>query len=191
MKQNKSLWVALRFLQFCFGFASLMFIIFITIMIIGFTDSPLAERVSIPNAGHTDAGISMNYCPGDCHDYSNQLSFLATEMKWWILVRTSLFFVLSLMILLRAVALLQSILSGKTFYEENIHAFTQMARYGMIMALFSAFNFSYHDQFDSGNTFDWSLDIPFSTLLFALACKVLAEIFKQGKLLSEENQSFV
>lgn len=191
MKQNRSLLIAFRFLQLCFGLACLMFIAFNTVMFMGFTDSAFGKQISIADPGKPDASVSLSWCKGDCGDSSESLQAMAPEMKVWILIRTGLFFVLSMLIMWRGIVLLRSIKEGKTFYEENILAFSQMAKFGLIFALLSAVNFHYLGQVDMGSSIIWSLDVPFAPLLFALGCKVLAEIFKQGKLLSEENQSFV
>ncbi len=192
MKQNISLLIALRFLQFCFGVVILLLIAFYWVMLAGLMDWPLENKITLNGAGRPGAWLGMTYCMDDsCSDSFDVLSFFADEMIIWLVVRQSVLFALNILILWKAMALLKSIRYSKTFYEENITAFMQMAKYGLIIALISAINFRYDDQFHSGDSFSWVFDIPFSALLFTLACKVLAEIFKQGKLLSEENQSFV
>lgn len=192
MKQNTSLWFALRFLQFCFGLVVLLLIAFYWVMLAGLLDWPLEEKIILSGVGRPGAWLGMNYCMGEtCSDSFDVLSYFANEMIIWLIVRQSVLFALNIMILWKAMDLIKSIRFSKTFYEENIRSFMQMAKYGLIMALISAINFRYDDQFHSGDSFSWVFDIPFSILLFTLACKVLAEIFKQGKLLSEENQSFV
>ncbi|MDW3193266.1 MAG: DUF2975 domain-containing protein [Cytophagales bacterium] len=191
MKQNNSLLIAYRILQFFFGFCGLLFVVFTIVMIMGITDAAFAEQFNIPDAGQPGAGVSLNWCKADCNDSVNQLSVIPTATKWWILIRASIFFVLTLLIMRRAAILLKTVIDGKTFYRENIEAFSQMAKYGLLIAALSAFNFYYKGDVEEASLFSWSLDVPFVPLMFALGCKVLAEIFKQGQLLSEENQSFV
>lgn len=192
MKQNISLLVALRFLQFCFGLVILFLVVFYFVMLAGLLDWPLQEKITLNGAGRPGTWLGMTYCLDEtCGDSFNVLSFFADEMIIWLIVRHSVLFALNIMILWNAMALLKSIRYSKTFYEENIKAFMHMAKYGLLIALISMVNFRYDDQYAGGSSFEWVMDIPFSVLLFTLACKVLAEIFKQGKLLSDENQSFV
>ncbi len=192
MKQNISLWLALRFVQLFFGLASLTFLFFIIGMIAGLLELPLADKILISKAGDASTRLGITLClGGDCADSLDLLSSFAYEMKWWILFRGSLLFIFKILIIWQVVALLKAIIYSKTFYKENIKAFERMVRYGLIIALIGSFNFRYLDKLFDGPYFGWQIDIPFSTLLFTLGCKVLVEIFKQGKLLSEENQSFV
>lgn len=191
MKQNNSLLIAYRILQFFFGFCSFLFVVFIAVMLMGIADAPFAEQIDIPDAGQPGVGVSLNWCKANCGDSPYLLSVIPTATKWWILIRTGIFFALTLLIMKRAIVLLKTVIDGRTFYGENILAFSQMAKYGFMIAALSAFNFYYKGEVESASLFSWSLDIPFVPLMFALGCKVLAEIFKQGQLLSEENQSFV
>lgn len=190
MRRNGSLGIALRLMQGVMILATLMFLFFLAVMVLGIVNSSWAEYFLIKNAGQTGSGVLIAICKS-CNDPLDQLSSMAMEMKWWILVRGGLFFVLKLSIIWRAIQLLHSLVNKRTFYEENIKAFLQMARYGLVIALFSAFNFRYDDSFGGEPLFTWNLDIPFGAIIFTLACKVLADIFSQGRSIAEENKSFV
>lgn len=190
MKRNGNLWIALRLMQGVMILALLMFLFFLTVMGLGIANSSWAEYFIIRDAGQTGSGVLIAICKS-CKDPLDQLSSMATAMKWWVLLRGSLFFVLKLSIVWRAIRLLQSVINKRTFYDENIRAFLQMARYGLLIALFSAFNFRYDDDFDNGPLFTWNLDVPFGAIIFTLACKVLADIFSQGRSIAEENKSFI
>ncbi len=114
------------------------------------------------------------------------LSELNSPMKIWLLLRGSVFFILTLLMLRSFKKILLSIKASLPFYHENIKAFQKLAQYGFLASFFSAFNFIYL----AGDS-DWHFTIPFGALAFSIACLILADIFKTGQALVEDKNSIV
>lgn len=114
------------------------------------------------------------------------MSELNHGMVYWIFIRSSFFLIISILILQKVIKVLQSIKSLKTFYKDNIIHFQQMAKLAFVAFLLSCFNIDYHD-----GEYGFHLKSAFGPLIFALACLVLAEIFKEGRRLLEDQKLIV
>ncbi len=152
----------------------------------------LVEPNAFPNlvindlfeAGYGLGGIK--WCT-DCHG-ENVLHFsdIAIPMKLWLLLRATLFFSLAFLVVLELKKVLLSIRDTATFYRANYRSFSAIGNYGFLISLFSAFNFYVQE----GESL-FNLSIPFLELGFSLGSWVLADIFWEGKLLLEDNQSII
>ncbi|MEZ4772648.1 MAG: DUF2975 domain-containing protein [Bacteroidia bacterium] len=117
---------------------------------------------------------------------SLSLSQLSHVMVYWLLLRSSLFFILSLAIILRIKKILHSIRTIHTFYDENIRHFKVMGKWALAAFGLSCFNFYYQN-----GDFDLNFTIAFAPLLFSVACFVMKEIFTEGKNLLEDKNLIV
>lgn len=111
---------------------------------------------------------------------------LALPMKLWLLLRATIFFSMAFLIVLELKKVLVSIRDTTTFYRANYRSFSAIGNYGFLISLFSAFNF-----YVQGGESLFHLSIPFLELGFSLGSWVLADIFWEGKLLLEDNQSII
>ncbi len=111
---------------------------------------------------------------------------IGVPMLYWLLIRTSVFFVLTWLILKRILKVLISVNDQRTFFTENINHFQRLAMLGILFALVSLFNFGTLD----GQTI-FHFAIPFEPLLFSLACWVLGEIFREGGKFREDSTSII
>ncbi|MEM7297475.1 MAG: DUF2975 domain-containing protein [Bacteroidota bacterium] len=107
-------------------------------------------------------------------------------MKLWILVRGVLLFGVTVLIFLQIIQVLKSLKEKLTFYETNISGLNRLALYGIFISFLSSVNFLV-----SESQFNVYTSIPFGPLAFTFGCKVLAEIFEEGKRLREDNNSIV
>lgn len=114
------------------------------------------------------------------------LGEMPAAAKWWLGLRGTLFFVLMALIIRTFIKIINSVKSLNTFYRGNIQHFRQLARYGGLAFLLSAFNFSM-----LGGSWQLHLTLPFGPLLFTAACLVLAEVFREGEALAEDKASIV
>ncbi len=117
---------------------------------------------------------------------SLQLSELPTAMIYWLYLRAVIFFAITLLIIREIDYILKSVASLKTFYDQNEEHFRKIARWALIGFILSCFNFSY---LDTGFQLDFKLVFP--PLLLSIGSLVLAEIFSEGKELSEDQRMIV
>lgn len=114
------------------------------------------------------------------------LSTLPSPMVYWLYLRALLCFFITLRIIRETDHILRSIASLKTFYDQNQHHFRKIARWAFIAFLLSCFNFSYLD-----SNFQLDLKLVFTPLLLSIGSLVMAEIFSEGKELSEDQRMIV
>lgn len=128
----------------------------------------------------------VKWC-SDCKgEYPLRFSDLDRPMKLWLLLRGMIFFSLATLITLELKKVLVSIRDTAAFYRANYRSFSNIGNYGFLISFFSAFNF-----FVQGEYSQFNLSIPFLELGFSLGSWVLADIFWEGKLLQEDNQSII
>ncbi|MGM1056302.1 MAG: DUF2975 domain-containing protein [Bacteroidota bacterium] len=78
---------------------------------------------------------------------------------------------------------LKSVRKLETFHQTNVQAFKKIGNYFLLMGGLSFFSY-----WEFGNYAISSFTIPFNILLVALIAYILAEIFKEGNNLMEENE---
>ena len=78
---------------------------------------------------------------------------------------------------------LESVRKLETFHQTNVQAFKKIGNYCLLMGGLSVFSY-----LEFGNYAVSSFTIPFNVLFMALIAFILAEIFKEGNHLMEENE---
>jgi len=131
------------------------------------------------------AVTNIKFSPDNMPPKAIVLSDLSHAMMYWLVFRNTVFFVLGLLILRRINAVLHSIKTLETFYHENIQHFRTIGKLCFIIVGISFFNFYY----DGKLTVD--LTLPFTPLLFGAASYMMAEVFKEGLALAEDNKSII
>ncbi len=186
MSLSRNLSIALNFTKIVLGFVCCIFLLFILLIISSLIGHEWSDLYVNSEAFQAKFGIgNFRWC-NECIGSDLLLNELEPQMKLWLLTRGGSFFLLVGLSLLQIIKLLRSIKNKNTFYKGNIEAFQRLALYGFIISILSAFNFySYEEHFIFYSS------IPFGPLAFTLACKVLSDIFKEGKNLSEDNQSII
>ena len=114
------------------------------------------------------------------------LSELNPWMVYWLLLRGLVFIVLSFLITRAFQRILVSIHSIETFHQNNVKQFKIIARYGLIAFFFSVFNFSYIQ-----GEFDINFHLATAPLLLTISSYVLAEVFREGNKLSEDQKLMI
>lgn len=115
-----------------------------------------------------------------------RMSELPAVMVYWLYLRAVIFFTITLFIIREADYILKSVASLKTFYDQNEEHFRKIARWAFIGFILSCFNFSYLNQ-----GFQLDFRLVFAPLLLSIGSLVLAEIFSEGKELSEDQRMIV
>ena len=187
MSQPTSLQLAVRF---CQGISILILALlgaFVLLILYSLLNPDAFQTVLLTDAFRAEFGIGHLKICSDCSGAGQwYLSELSAGMKIWLLIRGAVFFVLTYLILRMILRIIQSIRSISTFYEENIRTFKTLSRYGLLIALISMFNF-----FIQGDIADVNFSIPFTPLAFALGCWVLADVFEEGRILTEDRNSII
>jgi len=129
---------------------------------------------------------NFRICSACDSDQYLAVSALSPAMKFWLLVRGIILFSLVLKSLQIVLRIVRSIQSRSSFYEKNITGFLILSKLGLVIAFFSSFNF-----FIQGDVSDVQFAIPLGPIGYVLACKLLAEIFREGKMLSEDSNSII
>lgn len=114
------------------------------------------------------------------------LNELNNMVVFWLLFRLVGFVVLIWLIFRQILGILHALGDLNVFYAENIHRFRQIALFGVILAIWSSFNI----RIDSAVS-ALSFTLPLGPLLFAVASRVLAEIFQEGRRLHEDSNSII
>jgi len=128
----------------------------------------------------------FRYCSSCTDDSLLRLSDLNIGMKIWLLTRGILIMGLTYVIIRKLRAICKFTTAKSTFYEGSIRYFRQIASYGFALAVLSSFNFYINGE--ASNVF---FSIPFMPLGFSLFCLMLAEVFKEGKMLTEDKNSII
>lgn len=161
-----------------------------TFLVIHWHISPEAyDQLDVTRAFKAGYGINdFNWKVGEFKPSENSLymSQLPALMVYWIYLRAILFFSLTFLIIRETDQILRSIASLKTFYDRNEHHFRKIARWAFIGFLLSCVNFSYLD-----GDFQLDFKLVFAPLLLSVGSLVLAEIFSEGKELSEDQRMIV
>lgn len=114
------------------------------------------------------------------------LTDLGHGLVYWLVLRTTCFFVLAVLALRRVLRIVDSVRTAQTFYASNITHFRHLAWIGFLYAALSAFNVG----MIAGESVV-HFKLPFVPLLFALGCLVLAEIFREGERLRQDSESII
>lgn len=99
-------------------------------------------------------------------------------------IRLTVIFLLSFFAISEFKKIIFSVKETKTFHYNNILSFRKIGKYLLFISLAMCF---YSVSLDDGKSFTL-ISIPFNTLTLALLVFIMAEIFKEGNNLSEENK---
>lgn len=187
MKRISTISLAYRLCQL-----SILLLILFALVFVGGIGFTLVQADAFPQlvinelfeAGYGLGGIKR--CVSCTGEYYLHFSDIQLSMKLWLLLRATLFFTLAFLIVLEMKKVLLSIRDSATFYRANYRSFSAIGNYGFLISFLSAFNF-----YVQGDQSHFNLSIPFLELGFSLGSWVLADIFWEGKLLQEDNQSII
>ncbi|NBB77624.1 MAG: DUF2975 domain-containing protein [Bacteroidetes bacterium] len=107
-------------------------------------------------------------------------------MVFWLYFQIIFYLGIFALIIQKVQTILNSITQLKTFIMDNIRSLRDMAKLGVVLFLFSSFQFFY-----ANGDANFSIQIAMGPLLFTLACLVLAEVFNEGRKLLEEKNLIV
>jgi hypothetical protein len=130
----------------------------------------------------------------DCQDngMTVHLSSLGTGMLLWIFLMMGLRIGMLYLISLETIQVLKNVRDLNTFYQGNISSFRKMAVWGLIMAVLGSFSFLSYFNADQNQVFErLSFSPALGAIGFSLACFVLAEVFKEGRVLQEDKESIL
>lgn len=189
MERNKILYFARFLTRFILILCFLFFTILVITIIYWHADPKAFSNVDVTHsfkAGFGVNNIRILFPAVQASSGTILLSDLNHAMIYWLFIRASLFLLLATFIIKRILLILKSIHNLTTFYSRNIRHFQEIASYAFLAFLLSCFNFSYLE-----GQFNLSIDLPFAPLSFAVSALVLAEIFKEGKQLLEDQNMII
>jgi len=131
-------------------------------------------------------GIKLHFGQAPLNESAVYLSELNHLMVYWLVLRAFFFIGLNILIIRSVIKILRSIQNLNTFYNGNIIYLKNIAKYGFFAAVFSCFNISYVK-----SEFDLHLSIPFVPLILVSLALVLAEVFREGKILVEDKNLII
>jgi len=138
------------------------------------------------NPGYGTVGLQLHPSVKNVPENAFQLSDLNGAMLAWMIIRQAFFVWITILIIKRIKKVIKSVEALKTFYQENIKHFKQIAKLAFVGFVFSCFNFSYID-----GDFSFRLKIIWGPLILSMLCLLLTEIFKEGKQLLEDKNSII
>jgi len=187
MKRNPVLQLALLVIRVYIILYISFYILFLGLFIYWHINPGAFDKVDI-SSGYK-AGISIR----DIRLVSSErspdmivLSEVSHPMFYWLFLRMTFFFLLGFLILQRLKRVIRSIHSLNTFYEGNIRHFKSIGFLFLIMAALGFFNY-----YSDGTVSRLQLTIPFTPLLLGMAGFVMAEVFAEGKSLTEDKNLIV
>ncbi len=189
MKENFIITMASKLSKLLLLLCGLFLLLFLIIFVHWHFDADTYSNVIFINSHQSGSSIgNLKFLIGDAQPGPNDLVLrdMHPMMMYWLLVRTILFFGLTIAIIVHIIRLLTAIREIDTFYQGNIDHFQKMAKLGFVVFFLSCFNLSYIN-----DTADFHFSIAFGPLLFSIACLVMAEVFKVGKQLLEDKNMIV
>lgn len=132
------------------------------------------------------AGTASFSISQSSHPQSIAINDIEGFTLYWQMARIASFFLLVYLILHQALQVLKSARGEGAFHENCSRNFRQMALLGLIYAILYSFNMGTF----AGETL-LNLKLPFSPLLFTMACLVLSAIFQEGNRLSNDSKSII
>ncbi|MFC5271561.1 DUF2975 domain-containing protein [Adhaeribacter terreus] len=133
-------------------------------------------KLSISNPIHTAAS-----------EMDTTRTFMVSQLQpfsvYMIYIQILMQMVLWILVVQEFVKVIQAVKRVQTFREQNVKSFQKIAGYLLWIFIISGFTFV-----AAGNTGHFSFDFSFTTLVLMLASYILAEIFKEGNRLYEEEQ---
>jgi len=192
MTKNKLLNVGIITCKLLRLFQIVVFVILVSIFV-HFQISPSTYKdVDINTKINNSSSISFNksssykiHIDGKAPEDSDIFRFinLKTRSLYFNFVKLSIILILSFLCVKEFQKVIESVKEIKTFQERNVSSFRRIGKYlliSFILVSYSSFTFQ------QGGTS--SFYISFELLIIALLAYIMAEIFKEGNKLSEENK---
>lgn len=132
-------------------------------------------EISLQPNTEIDHGFTINDYP---------LEKLSAVTLVFNLTQYSAFFILLILIFTKVLQVIGSLKNWKTFSQNNVHHFRKIGSFLLIIAALTSVGFM-HSQSGQINL---SFYLPISWLAAALSAFLLAEIFKEGQQLAEEQK---
>lgn len=189
MKRNKIISAAILLSRIFILLCAVLFLTFTITTIYWHFNADAFANVEVTNSFKAGFGVNdIRVYPVNTPKPADGifLSELNYGMIYWLYLRGAFFFTLTVLILRKIILILRSINTLQTFYQDNIKHFQAIAQYAFLAFLLSCFNFSYLN----GNS-EISFKFAFTPLAFALGALVLAEVFKEGKQLLEDQNLII
>jgi len=137
----------------------------------------------------TEALPFLSYQGGSFSFSNNEAQNGAGEVRperWFMVfafLKLAFTILCSILILNEALKIIQSIRSLDTFKKENIIAFRRMASLFFVLFVLHIFYLK-----ENGDALAFTFSLPLDYLFAVIGCFILAEIFKEGNRLMEENE---
>ena len=168
-----------------------VYVIYVGIILHSFFDPGLYSEIIVntkPGFSFEVLSAKIDLESGDMQRITGDpLGYLSVPYKCWLLVRSTIFFGLALLILERGRRIFRSIADLHTFHSSNARYFREMAVYTVILFLVSMINF--------GESPDGSWSVGFtvqlSFLLLGLFFGILSVVFSEGERLMNEQKMIV
>ncbi len=117
------------------------------------------------------------------HRTEYYLSEATTSSLFFNCIKFSIIILLLFLCITELLKIIYSLKHIQTFRQRNVLSFRKIGKYLLIVFVFSIFNFW---DFTNGGFFKFTIELTFPIL--SLTAFILAEIFKEGNKLQEENQ---
>jgi len=188
MIQNRVIKIALKISKLILGICVLAGVAFVGFVIHWHISPKSYEAVEVSQVFKPGFGVNgFHWVLGKKASAQGLwLSDLSPLMIYWLLLRGLIFIVLSFLITQAFQRILVSIHSIETFHQNNVKQFKIIAQYGLIAFFFSFFNFSYIQ-----GEFDINFHLATAPLLLTISSYVLAEVFREGNKLSEDQKLMI
>ena len=156
------------------------FLVFIFIVVIVLGVILLINSESLPFLGYAEGTFNFSNQGATSDEQS-------TRPEGWLMIfamlKMALTILCSILILSEILKVINSIRSLETFKNKNIIAFRRMGNIFLLLFFVQMFSL-----IPNGDQLSFRFSVPLFYLLAVMGCYILAEIFKEGNKLMEENQ---
>lgn len=187
--KNKTISLASLLGKLVIGICCLLYVLFFIALVYWHFDRDALQLIDLNDAfqaGYGVNGIQVYQQEAQLPSNAILMSELSRGMMYWLFFRVTIFVALTILITRAALRIVYSIGSLKTFYQDNIRHLKAIALYAFIAFIFSTFNFIHFE-----GTSEWHFKTAFGPLILAVAARVLAEVFNEGKKLLEEQNLII
>lgn len=133
------------------------------------------ELINGFKAGYGISDFKIHLKEPDSYSGRILVSNLNVGSLYWLFFRAVFFITINALVLIKIGGIILSIKTVNIFYDINISNLNSIGKYTAVAALVSVFNFT----------------IPWAIILTSLISFILAEVFKEGKLLLEDKNMIV
>jgi hypothetical protein len=154
------------------------FLIFMLFVVLGFGVILIIDAESIPFLRYSDGTFNFSGQGAEAEGVQPQGAIMIFTM-----LKLAFTILCSIFLFNEALKVIRSIRSLDTFKKQNIASFRRMAMIFLILFVANMFSF-----YENGEQLAFRFSLPLNYLLAVIGCYILAEIFKEGNKLMEENQ---